>query len=217
MTDAELDPGGRPYDRMQIEGANGCLPRGALHHSLLVPGGELEVLDLGAVSAHLAGGARVTVRAVDELVEALSDTTSSIAQGLGRAASMQAVATWRPGGLSASHASSHHLWILQLAGTRAWTVRDSGNDDEEYVLTPGDAMYVPANWCASWRDIAVPALHVAAEVSDAAPRDLFDLLKPALVAVDDVRADLPLGQGPDRDAYAERLRRALVAALTVPA
>jgi quercetin dioxygenase-like cupin family protein len=182
------------------------VPAELFHQPLALPLGELAVLDHGRFSRLLDEGARVTIFAVDELDEGRAAVTSRVAEMLGRATSMRAVATWSPGTAPPCRLP-HHQLVLHLSGTRRWTI----DDGSSVVVEPGDVLHIPAAQEAGWCDIVAPALHAVIDVAPDAPRTLFALLHQQLAEHELLREDLPVTASVDEQAaYAERVRQTLL-------
>lgn len=207
---AGADAAGRPRDRIELSDSFGTTIRPDLfHRSLELPGGALAQLDVEWVAKAIGGGARVTVHAVDELDEVLARLTTTAAEGLGRAASMQAVANWAAA-TAAAAVSADHLLVLQVLGTREWSVGGA-----IFPLGPGQVLYMPAGSTVAFDDRETPALHLAIRLAAHPPNLLAGQLLAKLASLEVFREDLPLSSTPAAGAeQAHRLRTTLEALLS---
>jgi lysine-specific demethylase/histidyl-hydroxylase NO66 len=215
---AARDGGGRLRERVRLDRATGPVEFELYHRAVELPEGQQAVLDLERLAILLQQGCRVTVHSVDELDEGRAQLTGAVADGLGRAASMRAVATWSAGEQPVERVA-HHQFVLHLAGRRSWTVTSPGGeeasaDDRSAALDPGDVLYVPSGWRAGWVDAEAPALHLVIDVAADPPNILFEHLRSTLAGLDVLRADLPvLASADEQAAYVARVQAALVATL----
>jgi hypothetical protein len=212
---AGADAAGRPRDRIELSDSFGTTIRPDLFHRPLdLPGGALASLDVEWVGKAIEGGARVTVHAVDELDQVLAGLTTTAAEGVGRAASMQAVANWAPASLP-PRVSTSHLLILQILGSRRWSVAGPESDaTEAYQLDRGQALYVPAARTVSFDDCETPALNLIILLAAQPPKLVVDDLLAKLARLEVFREDLPLPSAPEAcAAQANRLRTTLDALL----
>ncbi|GAA2535523.1 cupin domain-containing protein [Pseudonocardia hydrocarbonoxydans] len=193
------------------------------------------------VAALFADGATVVLQALHRLWAPVTDFATRLGAELGHPVQANAYVTPAASRGFSAHYDVHDVFVLQLAGTKHWTVHAPVHDDPlrdqpwndhaaavaarardaepviDTVLEPGDALYLPRGWLHSATAQGEVSAHLTVGVHVVTRFALVEALT-ALVAGDPaLRASLPLGLDvADPDALApnvDAVRDALVDAL----
>ena len=174
-----------------------------------------DLVHAGKVMDHFAAGCTVVLQSLHRWWPAVTDLCRDLELDLGHA--VQANAYLSPAGVAGfdPHHDTHDVFVLQLHGTKDWTVREpvveaplarhrSDHDEAarqpvvlETRLEPGDCLYLPRGYVHSARTEAGASLHLTIGVLATTVHDLLRRLVDA--AADDARfrRTLPVGFGTD--------------------
>jgi hypothetical protein len=185
--------------------------------------------------ACLADGATLVLDAIDELHAPIGDLAAGIERVLRTGVQVNAYASWTATEGFGTHWDDHDTLIVQIEGAKRWriygptrlhpTYRDltaptppQGDPLDEFVLHPGDLLYVPrGHWHAVCASEGVASLHLTCGLQTTTGADLIGHLADELREDDLVRADLPqFADHAAQAAYLERLRKHLDALFDDP-
>ena len=198
------------------------------------------------VAALFGEGSTVVLQALHRLWPPVLDLATALGAELGHPVQANAYVTPPQSRGFSAHYDVHDVFVLQLAGSKHWTVHapvhadplrgqpwtDHGaavaaraRDDEpvlDTVLDPGDVLYLPRGWLHSATALGGVSAHLTIGVHVVTDYALVEALTAVVARDPALRASLPLGLDPsDPDALAPHLdtvREALVDALgRVPA
>jgi len=181
------------------------------------------------VLAQLCDGATLVLQALHRSWPPLVRFGSALAAELGHPVQINAYVTPPQNQGFAAHYDTHDVFVLQVAGTKRWTIHRPVVDDPlpeqtwdkrrdqvsarasekpliDTLLAPGDALYLPRGYLHSAVAQGEVSVHLTVGVH---PITGYDLARELLaVATDDreLRRSLPLGGHPD--ALAEQVRAA---------
>jgi hypothetical protein len=186
-----------------------------------------DLIDPGRVLDHFAGGATVVLQGLQRWWAPAARFCRDLELALGHA--IQANAYLTPGGAAglAPHHDTHDVFVLQVAGTKHWVVREPTIDTPlprhvsdhgaagaqpvlfEADLTPGDALYLPRGYVHSAAAQQGVSLHLTLGVLATTVSDV--LLALVDLAGDEVtfRRSLPPGWAFDDGAAAGAVKAVL--------
>lgn len=186
-----------------------------------------DLIDPGRVLDHFAGGATVVLQGLQRWRAPAARFCRDLELALGHA--IQANAYLTPGGAAglAPHHDTHDVFVLQVAGTKHWVVREPAIDTPlprhvsdhgaagaqpvlfEADLTPGDALYLPRGYVHSAAAQQGVSLHLTLGVLATTVSDV--LLALVDLAGDEVtfRRSLPPGWAFDDGAAAGAVKAVL--------
>ncbi|MER7707258.1 cupin domain-containing protein [Kitasatospora sp. NPDC097605] len=199
----------------------------------LRPGVTQHRIDPAAFYERLTAGATLVLDAVDHLHPGLHHFAAGLEAQLRTNVTVSAYASIQPDPSFGQHWDDHAVLVLQLAGTKRWTIhgptlpnptaatrslapRPDGDEELDLTLRPGDALYVPRGW---WHLVSAsngPSLHLTCGLTPHTGLDLITWLAsdPDLSAL---RADLPAAGDQDTADYLQALHTQLGEALRDPA
>lgn len=205
-----------PFFRLIREGA-GLAPSSYLRSA---GAGHTTVHDLanpGRIAEEVWAGATIVGQALQRTWPPLRDLCRGLAEELGHRVQANAYLSPPDAEGFALHYDTHDVFVLQVEGTKHWTVhapvdelphrRGRGGAPPAFgeqvwagVLEPGDCLYLPRGFGHQARTSAVASLHLTVGVLAFTWRDVLRLLADVLPEEDVAfRAALPVGALGDRD------------------
>ncbi|WP_328377078.1 cupin domain-containing protein [Streptomyces sp. NBC_00440] len=188
-----------------------------------------------ALHEQLANGATLVVDAVDELFPGVETLASELETAFRSKVQVNLYASWTGREGFGVHWDDHDVVVVQVDGSKRWKLYgptrsapmhlDMAEPEQppeepvaEFVLTPGDVLYLPRGW---WHAVSASegerSLHLTCGLSVATGADLIVWLSEILREHEIVRADLPrFGTDKERSETASALRDLLVAELSDP-
>jgi bifunctional lysine-specific demethylase and histidyl-hydroxylase NO66 len=186
-----------------------------------------DVIDPGRVLALYADGATVVFQRLHRWWPPITELCRELEEFLGHA--IQANAYLTPPGAAglAPHHDTHDVFVLQVAGTKSWVVREPLIERPlprhrcdhaaalgqpvvaEHDLRPGDALYVPRGFVHSASTQRGLSLHLTLGLLGTTVLDVLDVLVDRAAEDERFRELLPLGHPFDHDVA----RRAVEAAV----
>ncbi|MEU6394616.1 cupin domain-containing protein [Streptomyces sp. NPDC046939] len=233
-----------PFLRVAKDGAT--LPEASFTSSGGVGATVSDQVDDTALWRQFADGATLVLQALHRTWEPVADLGARLGTELGHPVQANAYVTPPQNRGFDAHYDVHDVFVLQIAGTKRWTVHEPVHPDplrdqpwtghrtavaraaqgEAYldtVLEPGDVLYLPRGWLHAARAQGAVSIHLTLGVHTWTRHALAEHLAQSALALlrDDprMRASLPLGvEGPgDELAFVrERLAAALVQADPAP-
>ncbi|MEU0739293.1 cupin domain-containing protein [Streptomyces sp. NPDC006134] len=188
-----------------------------------------------ALHEQLASGATLVIDAVDELLPGVQALASELETALRSKIQVNLYASWTAREGFGVHWDDHDVVVVQVDGSKRWRLYgptrkapmhvDVAEPEQppeepvaEFVLTPGDVLYLPRGW---WHSVSASegerSLHLTCGLSVATGADLIVWLSEILREHEVVRTDLPrFGTDKERTETALALRDLLVAELSDP-
>ncbi len=197
-------------------------------------------IDADRVAALLVDGHTVVFQGMHRSWPAIQDFSYRLALELGHPVQVNGYLTPSTARGFAAHYDTHDVFVVQIAGTKHWTVHRPAVDVEaglaewtqhrdavsaataappefDATLAPGDVLYLPRGWIHSAQAGAETSLHLTLGIHPYTPRDVLDAVISEAVEGMRVNGSLPLGIDiADPDAITsliEDLRRSLSDAL----
>jgi lysine-specific demethylase/histidyl-hydroxylase NO66 len=175
-----------------------------------------DLIHPGKVMDHFAAGCTIVLQSLHRWWPAVTDLCRDLELDLGHA--VQANAYLSPAGVAGfdPHHDTHDVFVLQLHGTKDWTVREpvveaplarhrSDHDEAarqpvllETRLEPGDCLYLPRGYIHSARTETGASLHLTIGLLATTAHDLLRRLVDAAAEDPRFRRTLPVGFGTDR-------------------
>ncbi|MFD4948526.1 JmjC domain-containing protein [Streptomyces sp. NPDC058239] len=177
----------------------------------------------------LAQGATMVIDAFDELHPGVHGLAHALEARLRSKVQVNLYASWKPREGFGVHWDDHDVVVVQVDGRKRWKIygptrvapmyRDvtetAPPPDEpvaEFVLTPGDILYLPRGW---WHAVSASegqrSLHLTCGLSSTTGVDLVSWVLDTLRAEQTVRADLPhFGSSDQKQHVVDQLRDLLV-------
>ena len=216
-----------PFLRMAKNGS--VLPNATFTRSGGVGAGVTDQVADDKVLSQLADGATLVLQALHRTWPPLVRFGSALAAELGHPVQINAYITPPQNQGFSAHYDTHDVFVLQVAGTKRWTIHrpvlddplpDQGWDHRkaqvaaratekpliDTLLAPGDTLYLPRGYLHSAVAQGEVSVHLTVGVH---PITGYDLARELLAAAADdreLRRSLPLGADPD--ALAEQVRAA---------
>ena len=181
-------------------------------------------LQARALTDQLRDGATVVLDNVEELYTPVTDLAISLERTLGEPVRVNAYAGWRTSHGFDLHWDDHDVLVLQVCGrkrwsvygpTRPWPLKDDIDPNlcaptealEEFVLTDGDALYIPRGWWHVAAPLDEPSLHLTCGCDNKTGITFMHWLADDLRSSELFRMDVPmLASRLERDAHARKLR-----------
>ena len=226
-----------PFLRVAKDGST--LPESSFTCSAGVGATVADQLDDTAVWRAFAGGNTLVLQALQRTWEPITDFASRLGTELGHPVQANAYVTPPQNRGFDDHYDVHDVFVLQIAGTKRWTVHEPVHPDPlrdqpwtdhhaavaeaargesclDTVLEPGDVLYLPRGWLHAAEAQGSVSIHLTLGVHNWTRHALAEQLAQTALALlrDDaeMRGSLPLGvHGPDDELAFVRER--LVAAL----
>ena len=168
------------------------------------------------VLAQLAGGATLVLQALHRTWPPLIQFGSELAGELGHPVQINAYITPPENQGFAAHYDTHDVFVLQVAGSKRWTIHPPVLDDPlprqtweqrkaqvaaratetpliDTVLRPGDALYLPRGFLHSAVAQGEVSIHLTVGVHPVTAYDLARELIVAAAADRELRRSLPMG------------------------
>ena len=176
----------------------------------------------------LREGATLVLDNVDELHRPIRRIAESLERIFRVRVQVNSYSGWRTSHGFDLHWDDHDVFILQVAGRKAWKVygmsrplplgRDSEPTDVpptevlwEGMLEAGDLLYIPRGWWHVATPLDEPTLHLTVGVNNLTGADLLTWFADRMRRSETVRQDIPhLGGAEAMRAYADRLREAML-------
>ena len=185
-------------------------------------------LNSTALTRELREGATLVLDNVDELHRPVRRLAESLERVFRVRVQMNSYSGWRTSHGFDLHWDDHDVFILQVAGRKAWKIygltrpfplgRDAERADKpptevlwEGLLQAGDLLYIPRGWWHVATPLDEPTLHLTVGINNLTGADLLTWFADRMRKVEDVRRDVPHLAGADatRD-YGNRLRDAIL-------
>ncbi|MFE7462609.1 cupin domain-containing protein [Streptomyces sp. NPDC057499] len=162
-----------------------------------------------ALHEQLAKGATLVIDAVDEVIPGVQTLASDLEAALRSKVQVNLYASWTAREGFGVHWDDHDVVVVQIDGSKRWKLYgptrtapmhlDMAEPEPppeeptvEFVLTPGDVLYLPRGW---WHAVSASegerSLHLTCGLSTTTGADLIVWLSEILRSNDIVRADLP--------------------------
>ncbi|GAA2118043.1 hypothetical protein GCM10009759_64950 [Kitasatospora saccharophila] len=191
--------------------------------------------DTARLHAALAEGASLVLDAIDEIHPLVRAAAEELERFLGTPVQTNAYASWTEQEGFGRHWDDHDVVVLQQYGAKRWrlweptrpfpTFRDvdsppdpEGEPVADFVLHPGDILYLPRGWWHSvTADQGSASLHLTFGLVAQTGATLLGWLTDELHHNSAVRTDIPVHATPeDQAAYLELLREAVLAKFSDP-
>ncbi|MGW2508447.1 cupin domain-containing protein [Streptomyces scopuliridis] len=178
-----------------------------------------------SLSEQLRQGATLVIDAVDELHSGVQLIASQLEEALRAQVQVNLYASWTSKEGFGTHWDDHDVVVVQLDGSKRWKLygptrtapmhRDVAEPEPppetpvaEFVLTPGDVLYLPRGW---WHSVSASegerSMHLTCGISSMTGADLLIWLSETLRTNECVRADLPrFGTTKEKQAFTDELR-----------
>ncbi len=219
-----------PFLRMAKDGS--VLASASFTRSGGVGAGIADQVADDKVLAQLAGGATLVLQALHRSWPPLIDLGSALAVELGHPVQINAYITPPQNQGFAAHYDTHDVFVLQVAGTKRWTIHRPVIDDPlpdqtwdqrkpqvaaraaekpllDTVLEPGDALYLPRGFLHSAVAQGEVSIHLTVGVHPLTAYDLARELIAGAAADRELRRSLPMGiDVTDLDALAGHVKAA---------
>lgn len=173
-------------------------------------------VDSAKVLAQFAGGASIVLQGLHRLWPPLIDFVRAMVDDVGHPVQANAYITPPNGQGFDPHYDVHDVFVLQVSGTKHWTIhapvhRDPlasqpwtdyrtpiaeqvlGDPVLDTVLAPGDALYLPRGWLHSARALDDVSIHLTIGVATLTRMDVIRAIVEELADVDEFRQSLPMG------------------------
>lgn len=145
-----------------------------------------DVVDAAKVAAALRDGATLVLQSLHRVHPSVSRFVAELQDEIGHPVQANAYLTPPSAAGLAPHTDAHDVIVLQLAGTKSWTVEGVG----DVAMSPGDSMYVPAGITHSAQTGNDFSLHLTLGVIRVTQRDLINRV---LADLDTLDTPLPIG------------------------
>lgn len=185
--------------------------------------------------ARLAEGASLVIDAIDQIHAPIRASAVELERFFRTPVQVNAYASWTAEEGFGTHWDDHCVVVLQVEGAKRWRIygptrkapawRDveapeapTGEPLADFVLTPGDVLYLPRGWWhAVCADQGPPSLHLTFGLATQSGAEFLAWVCDELRASTAVRQDVPRHSSPgEQDAYLEGLRKELLALLDEP-
>jgi len=206
-----------PFLRMAKNGS--VLPAATYTRSGGVGAGIADQVADDKVLGQLADGATVVLQALHRTWPPLVTFGSALAAELGHPVQINAYITPAQNQGFSAHYDTHDVFVLQVAGTKRWTIHPPVLDDPlpdqswdqrkaqvaaraaekpiiDTLLTPGDALYLPRGYLHSAVAQGEVSVHLTVGVHPVTGYDLARELLTAAASDPELRRSLPLGTDP---------------------
>ena len=181
------------------------------------------------MSAALSNGATLVLDAVDEMHPPVGDGARSLAHIFGDHVGVNAYAGWSDRAGFGTHWDDHDVFVVQVAGEKAWTILGDGPQDRfdanasapvqshwSGLLRDGSVLYIPRGWWHEARMTGEPSLHLTFSVSNPTGAEYLAWLQARLARALPIAADLPqFATATSRKQHEAALHQALVAEMQV--
>ena len=185
-------------------------------------------LNSTVLTRELREGATLVLDNVDELHRPIRRIAESLERIFHVRVQVNSYSGWRTSHGFDLHWDDHDVFILQVAGRKAWKVYGMtrpfplGRDVEradvpptevlwEGLLQAGDLLYIPRGWWHVATPLDEPTLHLTVGVNNLTGADLLTWFADRMRKAEDVRRDVPHLEGRNAmHAYADRLRQAIL-------
>jgi bifunctional lysine-specific demethylase and histidyl-hydroxylase NO66 len=186
-----------------------------------------DLVDPARTFAAFADGATVVLQSLHRWWPPLTQFCRQLEDELGHPVQVNAYLT-PPGAAGfAPHHDTHDVFVLQVHGTKQWTVRDPVLDDPlerhrsdhdvaarqpvrfQAELAPGDCLYLPRGFVHSAASQAEASLHLTIGVLAVSRHDLLRRLVDRTAEVPELRRTLPAGYASDTAAAARVVKESI--------
>lgn len=181
-----------------------------------VGAGIPDQVDADRVTQLLAEGSTVVFQGLHRAWPSVQDFVTDLTYELGHPVQANAYLTPASARGFAAHYDTHDVFVIQLAGTKHWTIHPPAVDAEAGLdewtqhrddvaraaaglpafdgrLEPGDVLYLPRAWIHSARAGEATSLHLTLGVHPYSERHVLDALVADAIASLRVGGSLPLG------------------------
>lgn len=222
-----------PFLRMAKQGA--VLPASRFTAPAGVGAQIGDQADADKIYKELAGGATLVLQGLHRVWPPLREFTQTLVADLGHPVQVNAYITPPASQGFAPHYDTHDVFVLQIAGTKAWRVHESVVEHptkpwEQHraavtaraqepphlatTLQPGDSLYLPRGWLHAAESGTQTSVHLTVGIHPLTGLDVVDVLVQASGDDELLRRNLPVGFGTDPQASAETLELVMKEALT---
>lgn len=187
------------------------------------------------LAARLGEGASLVLDAADELYPPVGQAAAELEQWLRTGVQANLYASWTATEGFGCHWDDHDVLVIQVEGAKRWKLyrptrtapmyKDTeqpgppvGDPDAEFILRPGDILYLPRGW---WHSVTTegtdPSLHLTFGIQTVTGAMLLGWLADEIRCREALRLDLPAHAASGvQEAYLENLRAEVAAALADP-
>jgi hypothetical protein len=197
--------------RLRLERAGGDVTKGVFKVRRTRRGGTLHDLDAAALNERLQSGATLILDAANEVSPPLQRVCGDLAASFLCASQANLYACWGTTQGFDVHWDDHDVFVVQVEGAKRWALygatrswpsrrdRSGGHErpsspQEEFVLEPGEVLYLPRGWWHAAVGLGVPTLHLTIGLTRKTGADFLDWLATEALGDPLARADLPLEQ-----------------------
>lgn len=183
---------------------------------------------------HLSRGATMILEHCESVFESVHAMCEMLAAALTARVNGCLFVVYQPGKPSGLHWDDRDMVICQVAGRKKWPVykpiydrplfdpkraggpMPSAEHFRDFILEPGDGLYLPRGWPHNPEGLDGHSVHVAFSVATPTGIDLLDWIKRDLTRdCAEMRTDLPVSHSAaERHLFAERVRQAVMDRLT---
>ncbi len=201
---------------LRVARAGTTLPSARFTRPGGVGAGIDDQVDDVALARLFADGATIVLQGMHRVHAPLIDFAQQLSTDLGHPVQVNAYVTPPQSQGFSDHYDVHHVFVLQVAGTKRWRIRppvhqhplrdqpwtqhraevERAAQEEpllDVVLAPGDALYLPAGYLHAARALGETSAHLTIGVHAWTRRHLLDRVLTALADVEALREPLPLG------------------------
>jgi hypothetical protein len=217
---------GPPRLKLEMRGADAG--RGVFRERRTSRNHVIHDVDLPLLYERLREGATLILDSVNEFGGPLKQICNGLASEFSASSQANLYACWGKSQGFDVHWDDHDVFVIHLAGAKRWLLygsthlaplrRDVREDNpapteplEEIVLESGDMLYLPRGYWHAAVGVGGPTLHLTIGLTRKNGHDLLTWLADQAVALDLVRADLPLER--DDEALGRHVAAILAAAL----
>ena len=222
-----------PFLRMAKQG--GVLPASRFTAPAGVGAQIGDQADADKIHTELAGGATLVLQGLHRVWPPVRAFTQALVADLGHPVQVNAYVTPPASQGFAPHYDTHDVFVLQIAGAKAWQVHEPVVEHptqpwEQHraavtsravepphlatTLQPGDSLYLPRGWLHAAESGTQTSVHLTVGIHSLTGRDVIDALVQASGDDELLRRNLPVGFGTDPHASAETLELVMKEALT---
>lgn len=189
------------------------------------------------IAAEMAEGATLVLQGLHRMWPPIRSFADQLAADLGHPVQVNAYVTPPSSQGFAPHYDTHDVFVLQVEGTKSWTVHapvvDHPLADQPWeqhadavrrrateppfltiTMAPGDCLYLPRGWLHSAAADTEPSIHLTVGIHALSGRDVLDALVRATAGDALLRRNLPLGVGTDPGAHQQAVELVVTEALT---
>ncbi len=215
----------RPLEppRIRLHRKGSAVPVADYTTPATIAGTEVALVRPEALYRELRGGASLILDAVDRIHPPIREAADDLMRMVRERVQVNLYLLWGATHGFDTHWDDHDTFIVQIYGTKAWTVHGPGRPHPmktdtdhghtapesvmwEGVLKPGQILHVPRGWWHNVRGTGDVSLHLTFGFTRATGIDWVNWLIEQLYADDAFRQDLPrFGSATEQQAHQKRL------------